>query len=209
VNVEGAREGAPNAITDIHSVRGESSDPFDVERLRTASIADIGVEKVTLTVPVRRPGRAEFFRVHPDPAYSIDWAVLERDDEMDRETYWVTEEFRGELQGELKPVRVFTCINKRNTVFLWPAKLPSPDSTIGRRWAESALEIADNARTTWVKMAGKRDLGAYEMFKARGELGEPEWPDKTLSQLLRLAFKGDRLIDSLDHPVLRELAGEM
>jgi hypothetical protein len=27
--------------------------------------------------------------------------------------------------------------------------------------------------------------------------------------LLRLAFKGDRLIDSLNHPVLRELAGEM
>ena len=58
-------------------------------------------------------------------------------------------------------------------------------------------------------MAGKKDLGAYEMFKARGDLGEPEWPDKSLSELLRLAFKGDRLIDSLNHPVLRELAGEM
>jgi len=71
------------------------------------------------------------------------------------------------------------------------------------------LEIADYAKTCWVKMAGKRDLGAYEMFKARGDLGEPDWPDKSLSELLRLAFKGDRLIDSLNHPVLRELAGEM
>jgi hypothetical protein len=94
-------------------------------------------------------------------------------------------------------------------VFLWPAKLPTPDSSIGRRWSESALEIADFAKTQWVKMVGKRDLGAYELFKARGDLGDPVWPDKTLSDLLRLAFKGDRLINSLDHPVLRELAGEM
>jgi hypothetical protein len=193
----------------LEIVAAEPLDPFDTERLRTSSLDDIGVERITLTVPVRRPGRTEFFRVHPDPAYSIDWVVLERDDELDRETYWVTQEFRGELEDELKRVRVFTCINKRGTVFLWTAKLPSPDSPIGRRWAESALEIADYAKTCWVKMAGKRDLGAYEMFKARGDLGEPDWPDKSLSELLRLAFKGDRLIDSLNHPVLRELAGEM
>ena len=193
----------------LASVPDEPSDPFDVERLRSSSLEDVGVERITLTVPVRRPGRAEFFRVHPDPAYALDWVVLERDDEMDRETYWVTQQFRGELEDELKRVRVFTCINKRGTVFLWSAKLPSLDSAIGRRWAESALEIADYAKTAWVKMAGKRDLGAYEMFKARGDLGEPVWPDKTLDELLRLAFKGDRLIDSLDHPVLRELAGEM
>ena len=134
----------------------------------------------------------------PIPRTRLDWAVLERDDELDHETYWVTQEFRGELKTKLKPVRVFTCINKRGTVFLWTAKLPSPDSAIGRRWAESALEIAEYAKTCWVKMAGKKDLGAYGMFKARGNLGEPDWPDKSLSELLRLAFKGDRLIDSLN-----------
>ena len=31
-------------------------------------------------------------------------------------------------------------------------------SAIGRRWAESALEIAEYAKTCWVKMAGKRIL---------------------------------------------------
>lgn len=193
----------------LNVVPEEPVDPFDPEQLRQASLADIGVEKVTLTVPARRPGRTEFFRVHPDAEYSIDWYVLERNDELDRETYWVTPKFRGELLDELRPVRIFTCINKRGTVFLWPAKLPTPESNLGRTWSESALEIADYAKTTWVKMIGKRDLGAYEMFKARGDLGEPEWPSKTLPELLKLAFKGDRLIDSLDHAVLRELAGEL
>ena len=188
--------------------QNEELDPFDPERLRNAALENIGVEKVLLTVPVRKPARTEFFRVYSDPGYTIDWFILERDGEMGRETFWVTEKFRGELLDELKPVRIFTCINKRGVVFLWPAKLPS-SSAIGQRWHESGLEIAERAKTSWVRMRANKDLGAYELFQAKGDLGEPTWPDKTLRELLALAFKGDRLINSLDHPVLRELAGEM
>jgi hypothetical protein len=189
--------------------RPEALDPFDTERLRSASLENIAVEKITLTIPVRRPGRNEFFRVHPDPKMTVDWFVLERDDDLDREVYWVTEEFRSDLLDELKPVRIFTCINKRGTMFLWPARLPGADNRLGRRWHESALEIAEQAKKFWVKMQGKRDLGAYELYKAKGDLGDPQWQDKPLSDLLRLAFKGDLLISSLDHPALRELAGEI
>lgn len=203
-------------VAKIHAVSSDDSgegneplDPFDTERLRSASLENIGVEKITLTVPVRRPGRNEFFRVHPDSEMTVDWYVLERDGDMDREVYWVTEEFRGDLLEELKLVRIFTCINKRGTVFLWPARLPASDNRLGRRWHETGLEVAECAKTLWVKMQGKRDLGAYELFRAKGDLGEPQWPDKPLSDLLRLAFKGDLLIDSVDHPVLRELAGEI
>lgn len=195
----------------IHAVPSDDEplDPFDTERLRSTPLENIGVEKVTLTIPVRRPGRNEFFRVHPDPKMAVDWYVLERDDDMDHETYWVTEEFRGDLLEELKPVRIFVCINKRGTEFLWPARLPGPDNRLGRRWHESALKVADQAKRLWVKMQGKRDLGAYEMYRAKGDLGNPQWMEKTLSERLRLAFKGDLLIDSVDHPVLRELAGEI
>jgi hypothetical protein len=105
-------------------------------------------------------------------------------------------------------VRIFTCMNKAGVVFLWPAKLPT-ENTSSRRWAESALQIADEAKRLWVRMAGNRELGAYELFRARGNLPEPMWPDKTLSDLLHLAFDNGRLIDSLDHPVLRELRGEV
>jgi hypothetical protein len=184
-------------------------DPFDTNRLRSASLESIAVEKVTLTIPVRRPGRNEFFRTHPGRDMTVDWFVLERHDDMDREVYWVTEEFRCDLLDELKPVRIFTCINKRGTEFLWPARLPGADNRLGRRWHESALEIAEQAKSLWVKMQGVRDLGAYEMYRARGDLGDPQWSGKTLSEMLRLAFKGDLLISSIDHPVLRELAGEL
>jgi hypothetical protein len=182
-------------------------DPFDPERLRATSFDDIAIERVTLVVPVRRPARGEFFRVNASADYSVDWWVLERNDDLDRQTYWVTERYRAELLDDLRRVRVFTCVNKRGTVYLWPCKLPT-DNTSSRHWAESALRVAEDAKHVWVKMAGNRDLGAYELFKAQGDLGEPIWPDKSFSDLLRLAFDNGRLIDSLDHPVLRELRGE-
>jgi hypothetical protein len=83
----------------------EATDPFDINRIRSASLEDIGVERVTLTIPVRRPARNEFFRVHPDPDMTVDWYVVERDDDMDHETYWVTEEFRGALLDETRERR--------------------------------------------------------------------------------------------------------
>ena len=39
-------------------------------------------------------------------------------------------------------------------------------------------------------------------------LPEPEWPELSLRELLRIAFK-DKMIDDLGHPVLRKLRGEV
>ncbi len=52
-------------------------------------------------------------------------------------------------------------------------------------------------------------LGAYRIFEATGELPEPEWPVENMRDLLEIAFKGGRLIDSIDHPVLKRLRGEV
>jgi hypothetical protein len=51
-------------------------------------------------------------------------------------------------------------------------------------------------------------LGAYDVFEATGPFPEPQWPGIGFEELLRIAFKG-RYIDSLDHPVLRRLRGEI
>ena len=57
-------------------------------------------------------------------------------------------------------------------------------------------------------MHWERDLGGYEMQRAKGDLGEPQWPEKSFRDLLEIAFRHN-LIDRPDHPVIRELAGEM
>jgi hypothetical protein len=193
-------------MTDEQSF-AEPFDPFDPERLRFTG-EDFPVEKVLLAVPVRRPGRQEWFRVHPDAGYRLDSMVYTREHGMDRQDYLLTPAVWAELPDDSHPVRIFTCMNRRGVVFLWPARIPAEHAGVGRDWHVSALEIADAAAAQWVRMVGNKDRGAYDMHKAQADLGEPAWPDKSFRDLLKLAFK-DHLIDSPHHEVLRELRGEL
>ena len=45
------------------------------------------------------------------------------------------------------------------------------------------------------------------MTVAEDHLGEPEWPEQTFQELFRLGFKR-RTVDSLEHPVFKQLRGE-
>jgi hypothetical protein len=50
-----------------------AANPFDPAALRLdQSFAEmVGVKKLLTTVPVRKPNRQDFVRVHPDPAYRL------------------------------------------------------------------------------------------------------------------------------------------
>ncbi len=180
---------------------------FDVSSLRLSQdfASNVGVKKALLTIPVRKPDRQWFVRVHPDPAYRFQTAVLELKE--DREVYLVAAPLWAELPGEIVPMELFTAINRQGVLFIWPVRLPAED---GRQleWHRSAAEAAEMAIKTWVKVQANMGLGAYEVFEATGNLPEPEWPGRSLDQLLRIAFK-DRFIDGFDHPVLRRLRGEV
>lgn len=180
-------------------------DPFDPARLRLSQDfeAQVGVKKAIITVPVRKPDRQWFFRVHPDSSWCLETAVIEVKE--DRETYLVDPDLRSELPGEIAPKVLFTATSRQGVVFLWPVRLPSSD---GRHdeWSRSALEAAEMARLRWVRVAANISLGAYEVFQATGDLPEPTWPDLNFKTLLEIAFK-DRFIRSLDHPVVQRLRG--
>ncbi len=36
----------------------------------------------------------------------------------------------------------------------------------------------------------------------------PEWPDKTIDEIVQLAFNG-KVVDTLDHPVIQGLEGKI
>jgi hypothetical protein len=185
----------------------EPADPFDPAALRISGDAEISTERVLTAVPVRKPKRDEFFRVRAGEDFTMDALVVEREDDLDREIYVVVPAVADAVLEVARRVRLFTCISKRGTVFLWPAKLPG-ESGSGQRWAETGLKIAGHAETLWVRMWGDRSLGGYTMIKAKGNLEEPKWPDKTFRELLRIAFEG-RIIDRPDHPLIRELNGDL
>ena len=200
---------------DLHSVTNTNQmedlemtkdDKFNLDSLRLSQdfSATVGVKKAIITIPVRKPNRQEYFRVHPLEDMCFQTAVLELKD--DRETYLVDRALWNELQGEIVPKVLFATINRQGVLALWPIRLPGSD---GRQdqWNQSALGAASMAKTRWIRIAANMSLGAYDVFEATGNLPDPVWPELTLQQIIEIAFK-DRYITSLDHPGLRRLRGE-
>jgi hypothetical protein len=181
-------------------------DPYDPESLRLdqSFVETSGVKKLLTTVPVRKPNNQDFVRVHPDEAYRLTAAIIELKD--DREVYLVLPHVAHQLPGECSPVVLYTAINRQGATFLWPVKLPRPDGKINE-WHRSAAEAAARAMKCWLRAKADMALGAYAMFEASSTIPEPIWPTATLKELLKIGFR-DRLVDSLDHPVIKRLRGE-
>jgi hypothetical protein len=181
-------------------------DPFDPASLRLEAnyAAGIGVKKVISTIPVKKPGKQDWFRVRPGEGWRMPTAVFES--EAERETFLVDRSLWSELSGEIHPALVVLCVNRASDVFCWKLKLPGPD---GRPnvWIDSALRIAQAAETRWVRMVANMQAGFYEHFEPAAEMPDPEWPDLTFKEILRIAFR-DRFIDTLEHPIVRQLRGQ-
>jgi hypothetical protein len=190
----GAPNGAPPAdpFADLSAIR--LGQDFD---------AELGVKRLLLRVPVRRPDRQEWVRVRPGGEWRLEVSALEFRE--DRDWYLVLQPARSVLLSDLVSVRLHLAINRQGEVFFWPVKL----STDGRRnpWLETAMDACRVAETRWVRIVPAR--GAYSVFVAEcPDLADPEWPPDDLNDLLRLAFR-DRLVDRADHPVVERLAGRI
>jgi hypothetical protein len=183
-------------------------DPFDPARLRLPQdfAAAVGVRKLLTTVPVRKPSKEWYVRTHPNPAYWFPAGILELKE--DRELYLIPNALWPEVSDEptCSPRLLVASINRQGVLFVWPIRTPGED---GKQddWSRSANEAAIAARTEWVRITANMGLGAYDI-KAATYRTEPTWPTLPMNEILRVAFR-DRMIDSFDHPVLRELRGEV
>ena len=182
-------------------------DPFDPANMRMGQdfASELGVRKVLTTIKCDKPNRHVFVRVRPGEDWKVETYIFE--DKVSRDRYYVSPDLLSDLLGEVYRVCLHLAITKQSDVFLWPVKLPGPD---GRRneWNDSAMEAAKLAESKWVRMAANMANGHYDVFEAVGELAEPTWPDLSLKEVLRLCFK-DRFIESMDHPCLKALRGEV
>jgi hypothetical protein len=182
----------------------------DLEKLRLEESETQGLSvgpEILIRVPVRRPGRKEFFRCHPGPHMATAMALYVDDSEDgDGEAYPVTREMREVFGEDVKPTLVQLTMLRNGTVILWPLKIPQADGGRGRSWHESALLARDIAMTKWIKLQSDHSLSGYRMFAAQGHIPEPQWPDRTLEEYLEIAFR-DRIVKSMDHPIVRKYLG--
>jgi hypothetical protein len=161
------------------------------------------VQSVLNFVPVRKPSKDWFFRIHPE--YSLEVLILELKD--DGEVLLVDPKLQGALLEEkcvsLRTIRLG--VNRQGNIFLWPVRKPVE----GKRdaWATSALDAICLAETDWTRMQADMNYGAYKIQKAL-VTEVPKWPEQQFNELLRIGFKG-AIVDDLDHPTLRRLRGEV
>ena len=116
-----------------------------------------------------------------------------------------TDSSASELPGEYVMATIYIAINRQRVVFLWPVRLPAADGRV-LEWHRSAAEAASIAMTRWVRVKANQSLGAYEISVAEATVSEPEWPELSFQELLRIGFR-DRLIAGFDHPVIKRLRG--
>jgi hypothetical protein len=130
---------------------------------------------------------------------------LELKDEGD--TLLVDRSLREALVGEkCVDVRLIRLgVNRQGTPFLWPMRKPAE----GRKdaWALTAVDAAREAESRWTRVQADMSLGAYRLAVAKVD-DVPRWPKESFNDLLRIGFKG-AVVDSLDHPVLKKLRGEV
>jgi hypothetical protein len=185
-----------------------SDDPYDLARLRVSQnfLAETPTQKLTITVPIKRPGRQDFVRTHPLLTYRDQLAFLKFEDEG--EVYVVDLLAVPELKGECYLATLFTAITSTGVVFLWPVRVPAADGK-PLDWHLSQARAAEAAMTKWVRMKSNMSLRAYDVYVAAdgSTIPDPEWPDLTFPEILRIALKDHPPINSLSHPVAKRLRG--
>jgi len=75
-------------------------------------------------------------------------------------------------------------------------------------WNSTSLLAIKTAETKWVRIESNMAAGQYEIIIASGDLGDPIWPPQTMDELVLQCFEG-RIINTADHPLIRQLEGRV
>lgn len=177
---------------------------FNLEEFKAKPIdPSLTRKKMILTIPVGKPNKQYFFRVHPSlefHAYILVW-------EEDRTQYLVHPTIAGLIPNQVKYMILHVAIYSTGTPFLLP--VPQPDSE-GRwnNWHQTLSEAVIKSKKKWVRLEPDRTAQGYNTWEAEANYGEPEWPDLTMQQYLEIAFKNTQIINE-DHPKIKQLFGRV
>ncbi len=162
-------------------------------------------EPILNTVTVGRPPKAIFFRARPGEEnatalYSLDAAKMGGDG-----IYAVSREVAAHIPDQVRLVRLRLVVTTQGIPYVVPVPLPGPDGKLNP-WHASLAQAMKLAETAWVRLSANTARGAYDAFRAMGDLGEPQWPEESFDAVLEVAFHG-RVITSTDHHLIRQLMG--
>jgi len=129
------------------------------------------------------------------------------EDKEGNTTYLLTPAVAAAYPEVARPVELYRAIDRQGNQRLIPVPLPAEN---GQRnpWHDSLLQAVNHSKGAWVRVAANMSAGAYDVHVAQGNLAAPDWPDMTIPELVKIAFRG-RIVDSEDHAVVRALQGRI
>jgi len=151
-------------------------------------------------VPVRTPDKTWFFRAHKSPEMQVPVDILEIKGGKDDGFWFLSPDvsFPDELDAYIIPALLTRCITHDGTEFFYLAKQSD------KAPKESSRRCVNEARSRWIRQRWNASAKAYEFSYARELRRDPVWSDKTLDELLDLAF-GDKFIINASHEVVNRL----
>jgi hypothetical protein len=203
-DINNNKKGSPDKVTTDQSINSEDEWNLDSLRLDQSFDQMIGAEQVVTTVPVRKPLSQEFFRIHSDPSWRLQVALLQIRDE--NEVFIVERNLWTDLWEEISPAMLFMAVSRDGAPFLWPVRLPK-DGRIDR-FNESDMKVVTAARKNWVRRYWVPEIKSHKVLATTKLTMQPVWPEIGFEEVVKIAFK-DRRIKSLDHPAIKRLRGEV
>ncbi len=146
-----------------------------------------------------------FCRVHPSDEYKFRCLVV--DDKDNGETYLAAPNMASQLGSLATPKTIRLAVDNAGT----PKLIGEPDlDPSGRRnlWQSSYKDAIKQAENDWVRVQANMAAGQYEITPSMSDLGFPRWPKQSMDELINDAFAG-RIIDSPDHPYIRQIQGRI
>jgi hypothetical protein len=163
-------------------------------------------------VKVGRPkNKSVFLRVHPGEEYRVPKLALIEDKEgTDRDMYAVPPALVHEVQEHVKFVTLYLAVDRNEIPYLIPVTLQGAEDAKWNVWHQSLDVAVRTAVDHWTKIVANMQGGYYDAFIAEDDshIAPPVWPDKTMDELLEIAFR-HHFIEDFDHPVLRKLRGAL
>jgi hypothetical protein len=207
--------------TESDPVRTESTpatnaDPvineWDPETYRVSQALPVGagVQMVLTEIEVRTPDKAWWVQVRPEFC-SVNWVIELKDS---REIYLVHPSLWSRLvlprEATFKRKVFYLAVTMQGRIFLWHIKMPDDDTKAIDRWSRKPLQAAQQALEKWTRLTWNEETKEHDVHEPPPDvvLPGPHWPDLSMADAMRLAFK-DKRIDSWDHPKLRQLRGEI
>jgi hypothetical protein len=200
------------AVDSTSSIQTATSDPTavfdDLASLRKQSKLTVQRKPVLINVTVDKPANNVHFRAHGDPAWQLDDTTILRDTAgTARDFYFVHPNMRDhpKLVQRVRWVTIaLLSIWPGGNIQLWPVPLLNVKKP-PKAW-KSARVAFELAQTKWTSIVWNEQTTDYDVETAENIDKEPVWPDKSMSELLKIGF-ADKIIDNEDHPCVRQLRG--